>query len=177
LHDPLYHSIRQTGDARWFEDEVVDTGFDFIEHIMECHRHSIVLSGTHMAKNLHDIGANSKPKADGTMKMPEFDRDAMAKFMGNEIIIVPVNDGFTAQPPENDNTETKASRKPDAVAGAGAPWSIMLIDCRYEVLIGHYFDSLNDQPCERNHTQIFAKNILEGLQLMLNNTPMTPHQY
>jgi hypothetical protein len=102
LHDPSYHTITQDGGPGWFQGEVIDTGFDFIEKIMEAEKHRIALSNVYYATDLFKIGhwtIAEQKNLGAAAKYQEagkhhFGTDMKKKFDDKDFLIFPINDGF-----------------------------------------------------------------------------------
>jgi hypothetical protein len=149
LHDPSYHTITQDGGPGWFQGEVIDTGFDFIEKIMEAEKHRIALSNVYYATDLFKIGHWISAES---VAHPDFadlyrlegdhhiDKQMKAKFQDKEFIIFPINDGFpSGLVTQEDNRpwdgqllkwELRGILHPDPAGSTGPRWWLIVATAR-----------------------------------------------
>jgi hypothetical protein len=165
LHDQVHHSILVVGNPRWFEDDIIDVGLDFLERILSCELHAIALANTTWAKSLYNIGADASNRDTG---VASFDKRALTKFTDKDFIVVPINNGYAV---EGDQSKKRITDGDDVHC------SVMVVDCRLEKLDRYYYDSWHPVFDEEEPNHVVAWNVLFGLQALLNASDASPGQY
>ncbi|KAF2249043.1 hypothetical protein BU26DRAFT_604966 [Trematosphaeria pertusa] len=158
-------AIRRLAAAGWFTDDIINMSFDLLGNVLKCDKHRIALSYTLYARNCYEIGkhmADVKKSKGGTSKdenAGDFDwkyyKSSMRKFAERDFIILPINDGYVK--------ETYGSSKD----GVGTHWSVIVADCRGEVLRARYLDSLCRDPKRATANVKVARLAVQGLYKLL----------
>jgi hypothetical protein len=185
VHRPAFHTITQNGSDGWFQDEIIDVGVDFIEKIMQYEKYDIALSNVYYATDLFTTGHWAKAHADAAEAdlatyieagSHNIDSKMKGKCGNKDFIIFPINDGF----PNGLMTDQKEKRLWHAdllrfcketkikTDSGGCHWSVMVVDCRGDVLVGHYLDSMHTEFDMNSLNCLVATYLLVGLRLMLN---------
>ncbi|KAF2824756.1 hypothetical protein CC86DRAFT_468072 [Ophiobolus disseminans] len=186
LFDPAFFAITQTGGRGWFHNQTIDFGFEMLERIVKCDEHRLALSNVGYATDLCKIGHRILAEAEVAREfkylyeeLHHLDADAKTKFQNKDFIILPINDGYPnalRDPTDKDNRiwhtplnkfREAGHMKPDS---GGRHWSFIIVDCRSDVLTGHYLDSLHNTPNFNSLNHLAAHYVLRGLQLLLNDS-------
>jgi hypothetical protein len=101
INEAHFHTISRMGGAGWFYDQKIDMGFDFITRILDCEKHKIALSNRTAAGDLFMIGHSAAAASEDeltfdTRVAPHFDTDFVTKFVGEDFILFPISEGYSA---------------------------------------------------------------------------------
>lgn len=188
LHEPSLFTITQTGFGGWFQDEIIDMSFDFLERILDCQKHRIALSNVSWACEMFKTGEHavgcSNLGLEKYYELPHWDMEAVAKLTDKDFLVFPVSDGYPANLHHGWPAKAAAFRHIEDTGQRGRHWSVLLIDCRTRNMQAHSLDSLDNKPgMHREYfdtvTQRFrdmrsdnykvAECITKGLEVLLNS--------
>jgi hypothetical protein len=194
LHNSGFDTVAPTGSPGQFDDEVIDTGFDILERIINCGRHKIALSSVYDATDFSRLNIGSKPE-----KRIWVRRECKNFTMTSFSTRICLRSSRTKDPSSFQSTKntpqglynpnyhrvwTKLLQRLKAddkitSESCGLHWSVLIVD-RREVnrqLKGYYLDSQYNNKYTRNPNQVVARYILPGLQTMLNENSSHNYDY
>ncbi|KAH8722477.1 hypothetical protein GQ44DRAFT_761802 [Phaeosphaeriaceae sp. PMI808] len=151
-----YMTITNHGFAGWFEDAVLDMGFDFLRRMLKTDKYGVALCSTAEAKSLYDAHNNADSKKLELRELVagrgSFDNMLIGRCRNAHFVILPISDGYQSD-------ESRYEYK-------GTHWTVLVVDCRSrDFMQGHFMDSF---PQTKESQQI-ANHVLCGLDMMFTH--------
>jgi hypothetical protein len=129
LEHASFKDIAKLGS--WFDDDMINAGFDILERIFKCKDHGVTLLNVNYAWVVFRAGYNP----DGDLQEA---KEVIKKIDNSGFIFIPISDGWLKSVGTSEEEREKIDK---VLVESGAHWSLLAIDCRTPIVTWRHFDS------------------------------------